>query len=642
MEQLQEHTRTIRDLEQKVDLLFAQAAISMAIVDVEGNIVDTNQKFQNLLGYTEDELRQMNFADFTHPDDVDVNMRMFQELLADKRNSYTLEKRYIHKNGATVWGQLTVSITHSNQAEDTLVLGMIQDITDRKRMEQELKVKNEQSRLFVKYAPAGIAMVDTGMNYLFASDRWYKDYGLEGQDIIGKCHYDIFPQIREMPEWLEIHRQCLDGASMKRELDSMQNADGSTTYLRWEIHPWRDESGDIGGIIMFTEVITDRILAEKEISDKQQLLETVINTMAEGLVVANPDGSVRLFNTAAKKMFNIGQIDGNFNTGHANIITYHEDKVTPLQPEEYTSVKALKGEQVENAIAFIKNGYKPEGFFISSSAAPIKDAAGTVTGALVVFRDVTEQRQLQLRTAQLNIELEEKVKERTAQLETMNQELEAFSYSVSHDLRAPLRAITGFSRILTQDYKGSLDEEGQRFLNLIVENSNSMGKLIDDLLEFSRLGRKDMRSEVINVTAMVQDVWDELIKHTDYTNTQLQLDELPKVRADRQMLRQVWVNLLSNAIKFSGKANPPEVKVSGTVKDGAVTYTVTDNGVGFNMKYYDKVFGVFQRLHSQDEFEGTGVGLALVQRIIKRHNGDIWAESQPGVTTTFYFALPKK
>lgn len=229
---------------------------------------------------------------------------------------------------------------------------------------------------------------------------------------------------------------------------------------------------------------------------------------------------------------------------------------------------------------------------------------------------------------------------RAAQLELVNKELESFSYSVSHDLRIPLRAVSGYAGMLTEDYESVLDAEGQRLLRVIRENSKRMGMLIDDLLAFSKLGRQSLSASAIDMLALADNVLAELAGQQVNHPFQLHIAPLPTAWGDRALLRQVWINLLSNAIKYSSKAAEPEVWISGMTTATECIYSVRDNGVGFDMAFYDKLFGVFQRLHSAEEFPGTGVGLAIVQRIVLRHAGRVWAESSPGQGATFYFALP--
>lgn len=225
-----------------------------------------------------------------------------------------------------------------------------------------------------------------------------------------------------------------------------------------------------------------------------------------------------------------------------------------------------------------------------------------------------------------------------AEMETkqINHELESFTYSVSHDLRAPLRSIRGFTEVLKEEYAAKLDEEGNRLLRIVMNNASRMGQLIDDLLDFSRLGRRELSYSDVNVQMLVEEVIQELTAH-DKKVIQWDVRSLESARGDLRMLKQVWINLISNAIKYSRKVAQPRIEIGCKQLRGNLVYYVKDNGVGFDMKYSDKLFKVFQRLHSHQEFEGTGVGLALVHRIVTKHRGEIWAESKVNEGTTFYF-----
>lgn len=237
--------------------------------------------------------------------------------------------------------------------------------------------------------------------------------------------------------------------------------------------------------------------------------------------------------------------------------------------------------------------------------------------------------------------LNDELQREATKLEDANQELEAFAYSVSHDLRVPLRAIDGFSRIVIEDYENELDEEGVRLLNIIRENTKKMGQLIDDILLLSRAGRQEMNMSEIDMKSLAENIYREFHQDTENKNIKYIVGDLPRVVADRSLMTQVLTNLVGNAIKFTGKTENPVIEIGFLEDEDNYIYYVKDNGEGFNMKYYDKLFGLFQRLHSQDEFEGTGVGLSIVQRIISRHNGRVWGEGEVGVGATIYFSLPK-
>jgi two-component system, sensor histidine kinase and response regulator len=237
-------------------------------------------------------------------------------------------------------------------------------------------------------------------------------------------------------------------------------------------------------------------------------------------------------------------------------------------------------------------------------------------------------------------ELNRDLASKNAELQLMNQELESFSYSVSHDLRAPLRGINGFATILKEDYETKLDDDAKRVINVIIDNSLRMSSLIDSLLSLSRLGRKEMSKRLININSMARDVVKEFRVLHNNKNLRVTIKDLHEAEGDQELLKQVFVNLISNAIKYSSKKENAVIEIGSYLEDKRVTYYVKDNGSGFNMNYKSKLFGVFQRLHSNNEFEGIGIGLAIVQRIVVRHGGQVWAEGEVDKGATFYFSLP--
>jgi len=268
---------------------------------------------------------------------------------------------------------------------------------------------------------------------------------------------------------------------------------------------------------------------------------------------------------------------------------------------------------------------------------PVRDEHGQLKLLLGISMDITEQKTAERRAVALNQEL----LHQAHLLQASNAELESFCYSVSHDLRAPLRAINGYARRLQEEYGPRFDAEGTRFLRTICSACDRMSRLIDDLLEFSRIGRQGLGNELVNMDSVVKRVVGEVLGGRPPPLPDIEVGELPAIRGDRDMLHLAWLNLIDNAVKYTSAVPSPHISIRAEAADDEIVYSVSDNGIGFDMQYADKLFGVFQRLHSHAQYPGTGVGLAIAHRIIARHGGRIWASSEPGRGATFSFALPR-
>jgi PAS domain S-box-containing protein len=354
-----------------------------------------------------------------------------------------------------------------------------------------------------------------------------------------------------------------------------------------------------------------------------------------------------------------------------------ESRVHPddLAPTRFELDRHLRGEAPRYASEYrmrcADGSYR---WFLARGKTLVRDESGAPLRLLGTLSDITERKEIELELASAKDLLEQRVRDRTAELqqrvaegeevnrammnvlqdlrqtnrklervsealENTNRELDAFAYSVSHDLRAPLRAIDGFARILQEDYAEVLDAEGQRLLGVVRENAERMAQLINDLLAFSRLGRRPLERALVPMKEVLEEIVAEL-QRGDGNATAFEVHHLPAVPGDRAMLRQAFANLLENAVKYSAPKPAPKVVVDGVVEDGHVHYCVTDNGIGFEPKYAGKIFGVFERLHGGERFAGTGVGLSLVQRIVRRHGGTVWGEAQPDQGAKFHVRLP--
>ena len=395
----------------------------------------------------------------------------------------------------------------------------------------------------------------------------------------------------------------------------------------------------MAGVVTFYD-ITERKQAELELARSRAEFEAIFNAIADAIVFTDTQRRVIMVNPAVTTMFGYDpqEISGK-NTDpsftHMRLIIRKWDVST-------TTRARLRSARSSRCLTGAKTG---TGFIGETLGTLVRDASGQVVGFVGIHRDITQRKEAEDKIRKLNLELSDRIREvseRTRQLEAANKELEAFSYSVSHDLRTPLRAIEGFARMLLDDYVEKLDGEGLRLLEVIRGNTRIMADLIDDLLALSRLGRQEIRAQEIDLGGLVTSVFGELKTQEPARQMELILDPLPPAFGDRSLINQVLVNLLGNAVKFTKSREKAIIEVGGWTEGKENIYFIKDNGVGFDMRYVEKIFGVFQRLHRREDFEGTGVGLAIVQRIINRHGGRVWATGKVDHGAEFYFALPHK
>ena len=371
-----------------------------------------------------------------------------------------------------------------------------------------------------------------------------------------------------------------------------------------------------------------------ELGESEARLKQLVETAPDAVIVIDEEGAITDWNQQAETMFGWKEAEVIGKTLPQTIIPerFREAHKKGMNHFLKTGEGPVLNKPVE--LSGLKRNNTEFPIELKISASKIKEKYAFVG----FIRDITERKKNEAKITQLNKNLEQQLE----LIENTNKELESFSYSVSHDLRAPIRAINGFAKIVEKKYAPQFDEEGKDLLNTITKESIKMGQLIDDLLAFSRLGKKEIEKTNVDMTALAKEVAEEVIKLSQekYTAKVIVGKLLPSA-CDKSLIRQVFVNLISNALKFSHTKPNPVIEISSKDEKDAVVYSVKDNGVGFDMKFYDKLFGVFQRLHSPEEFAGTGIGLATVKRIIIRHGGKVWAEGKVNEGATFYFSLPK-
>ncbi len=454
-------------------------------------------------------------------------------------------------------------------------------------------------------------------------------FGYKAAEAVGHLMLMLFPPDR-VAEESDILARIRRGESVEHFETVRLRKDGTPVDVSVAISPIRDREGLVVGASTIARDITERRHA-----DQQRLLQaTAFETAANAIMITDRAGTVLWVNPAFREQ-----------TGYA------PDEVIGRNPRLLKSGKhtaAFYKKLWDTILAgrtwrgvFTNRRKDGSLYYDEHTITPVRSSSGEITHFVAIMQDITERRRAEEEIRKLNRELERRVVNRTAQLEAANKELEAFCYSVSHDLRAPLRHIDGFVGLLTKAAGPSLSEQCRHYLDTLTLSAREMGRLIDDLLVFSRMGRAEMRQTRVDLDQLVDDVIHSLQADSNGRNIDWKKAHLPTVPADPAMLRQVLINLLSNAVKYTRPRDPAEIEVGSTQGEhGEVVIFVRDNGVGFDMQYADKLFGVFQRLHNDQDFEGTGIGLANVRRIIARHGGRTWAEGKVNAGATFYFSLP--
>jgi PAS domain S-box-containing protein len=379
--------------------------------------------------------------------------------------------------------------------------------------------------------------------------------------------------------------------------------------------------------------------SEVHLKSSEERYRAVVHSQNEFIARFLPDGTITFVNDAYCRYFGVQCTDI---IGHRSQAQYPGSEREMIRTHLLSLSPENPAGTIEHRVITPDGGCRWQQW---NDRAIFSDT-GVLLEYQSVGRDITDQKQAEDALKQseekyrmLNEELEQRVRERTAELESANKELESFSYTVSHDLRAPLRAIDGFSLILIDEFLTSLPPDAQRYLNKVRQNTRHMSYLIDDLLNFSRMSRQPLNKQIVAPEPAVREALDELRSEQEKRSVEIRIGDLPVCYADPVLLKQVYVNLISNALKFTRKREKALIEIGSSWKDGQSVYFVQDNGVGFDMQYADSVFGVFQRLNNSDEYEGTGVGLAIVQRIIQRHGGKIWVDSAIDRGTTFFFTL---
>lgn len=620
-EKVRERTAEILKREVRFRTLLENGNDIITMFNQHFQVIYRSPSAEKVIGWTEQEVSLKVNTENVHPDDKIVAEQSIQDAKNNPGKPISISFRIKHKEGHFIWIE-GVLVNLLELPEVGAIVFNFRDITERKSAEEKLIKSEEHFRMLFDQGPDGIFISDHEGNY--------QDVNNIGCDMLGYT----FEELTSMN---------IADILVKEEVplipQAISNLDGGITSVVWTILR-KDGStflGETTGRVLpdgrlqgIVRDVTQKIANEKSVVASEKQFRNLLDTMLEGAQLIGFDWRYLYVNDAF--------------TLHAKYT--REELLGKTVMEKFPGIEKQpiyivyqKCFDERVAIHMINEFVFPDqsiGYF-ELSFQPVPE------GIFILSVDITEKRRAEIQLQKLNTELEVKVEQRTAQLKKANDEMSAFTYSVSHDLRAPLRGIIGFTDILVEDYADKLDNEAKRLTSVIKHNAVNMAQLIDDLLTFSRMGKQEMVKVPVDIQVLVNEIIATILQlDSKHEKIVWNIKKLPLIKVDVSTIRQVWINVISNAIKYSGKKEQPVIEIGSWTDHRGIGFYIKDNGVGFDEAYKHKLFKVFQRLHSSDEFEGTGVGLAVVEKIVSRYDGIVWAEGNVNEGACFYFLLPKE
>ncbi len=568
-----------------------------------------------------------------HPED----RPMVEQALADAfagRTDFALEYRVVWPDGSVHYLASRGRAFADAGGKPVRLTGVSQDVTERKAAEIALRDSRVRLSGIIGSAMDAIISVDSQQRIVLFNAAAEKMFRCPASTAMGLSLDRFIP-----PRYRELHRRHVEEFGKTGVTSRAMGHLRPLSGMRYDGEEFPIEASisqiEVGGESIYTVIlrdITERLRAQEALESQARMLREQAQMLDLANVMARTlDDRIFLWNTGMERMY------GWLRTETLGRVSRDILQTRLPQPIEEIKETLMRHGQWEGEVVRVrKDGTS---ITVSSQWVLHRDQEGKPSAILEVNTDITERKRAEQEVLRMNSELEQRVKERTAELTAANQELEAFTYSVAHDLRAPLRHIDAFTKILFDDFAAGMDPEALRYLENIRKGSQNMSRLVDDLLNLARVGRHEIKREKTPLNAVVEEVISELRRETEHRQVEWRVESLPTAISDPGLIKQVFANLLSNSVKYTRPRDKAIIQIGQTRIDGETVVYVQDNGVGFNMKYADKLFGVFQRLHRADEFEGTGVGLATVDRIVRKHGGRIWATSEPGKGATFYFTF---
>ncbi|MFN8672791.1 MAG: PAS domain S-box protein [Candidatus Sericytochromatia bacterium] len=649
MTKLYKYQEEIKKREELYSAIFNYANDSIALVDAEtGAFIEFNEACYKKLGYTKEEFSKITVMDISA---VNTKEEVFKKINFFKDSNSTFEAKHISKNKKIM--DVRISVKGIELQNKKYLISLWSDITENKLKEAKLLELTNNLNTAQALAKIGSWSLDLKTNKLICSDEMFNIFEIEKNTF----NYNLDSYLALIPpeeinNLSETYKESILNKKPYDIIHRLITKSGNVKYINEKCFTEYDENGKAYRSFGTSQDVTEKIIIESKLQESEKKLKTALKTAKLGYWEMNLKEQTASWSDETYEIFE--EKKGDYEITFEKVISFVPDEEKEFLYKAYFD--SIKNNTPYNIIhKIITKGGNIK--YINERCNTEYDKDNNPIRSIGTSQDITERVKMELEIKLLNQELEKKVKERTIQLESANKDLEAFAYSVSHDLRAPLRHIDGFTNLLKMRLPVH-NEESDKYINKIIDSSKRLSLMIEELLQFSRLGRKDFERKNVNLNELVHQIIEQY--KLDFINRKIKFEigELPNVLGDQILLHSVFENLISNAIKFTSKkdesiisigllkenedllllSNKTNISSSSIDKNNQVIY-IKDNGVGFNIEYIDKLFGVFQRLHNNDEFEGIGIGLANVKKIIKKHGWDIYAEGELNKGATFYIIM---